>query len=179
MRAGTLRYCSTPTIPAHSGTCSTSVLRGFYEAVGAGSAVVLKRSGPPSAYLGTYKDKAAQWLDGGRSYRLRVPPDPPIKLFWSVTVYDIDTRPLISNDLKIADRLSRMDLRKNADGSVEIYCGGARRFRKELDPDRLRQESFPYFGSTSRPKPSIAPGRCRTSNKCRTNSRAPRNRREC
>src|SRR5678815_2117865 len=73
--------------------------------------------------LGTYKDKAGEWLDGGRSYRLRVPPNPPIKLFWSVTVYDADTRALILNEQKIADRSSRMDLRKNDDGSVDIHCG--------------------------------------------------------
>jgi len=95
----------------------------FYEAVGAGPAMAPKRPGPSSAYLGAYKDKAGEWLDGGRSYRLRVPPNPPIKLFWSVTLYDADTRALILNDQKIADRSSRMDLRKNDNGSVDIYCG--------------------------------------------------------
>jgi hypothetical protein len=95
----------------------------FYEAVGAGAAMAPKRPGPSSAYLSAYKDKAGHWLDGGNSYRLRVPPNPPIQLFWSVTVYDIDTRALILNEQKIADRSSRMDLRKNADGSVDIYCG--------------------------------------------------------
>jgi hypothetical protein len=59
----------------------------------------------------------------GTTYRLRVPPNPPITLFWSVTVYDVDTRALILNDQKIEDRSSRMDLRKNDDGSVDIYCG--------------------------------------------------------
>ena len=95
----------------------------FYEAVGAGPAMAPKQPGPNSAYLGAYKDKAGDWLDGGRSYRLRVPPNPPIKLFWSVTLYDADTRALILNEYKIADRSSRMDLRKNDDGSVDIYCG--------------------------------------------------------
>jgi hypothetical protein len=95
----------------------------FYEAVGAGAAMAPKRPGPSSAYLSAYKDMAGQWLDGGRSYRLRVPPNPPIKLFWSVTLYDVDSRALILNPQKIADRSSRMDLRKNEDGSVDIYCG--------------------------------------------------------
>src|SRR6476661_5274852 len=95
----------------------------FYEAVGAGAAMAPKRPGPSSAYLSAYKDKAGNWLDGGRTYRLRVPPDPPIKLFWSATLYDVDTRALILNEQKITDRSSRMDLRKNADGSIDIYCG--------------------------------------------------------
>jgi len=95
----------------------------FYEAVGAGPDMAPKRPGPSSAYLGAYTDKSGGWLDGGRSYRLHVPPDAPAKLFWSVTLYDVDTRSLLVNDQKIADRSSRMDLKKNADGSVEIYCG--------------------------------------------------------
>jgi len=95
----------------------------FYEAVGAGPSMAPKRPGPSSAYLSAYKDKAGEWLDGGNSYRLRVPADPPIKLFWSVTLYDVDTRALILNEQKIADRSSRMDLRKNEDGSVDIYTG--------------------------------------------------------
>jgi hypothetical protein len=95
----------------------------FYEAVGAGPAMSPKRPGPSSASLGAYKDKAGEWLDGGRWYRLRVPRNPPIKLFWSVTIYDVDTRALILNEQQIADRSSRMDLRQNDDGSVDIYCG--------------------------------------------------------
>jgi hypothetical protein len=95
----------------------------FYEAVGAGPAMAPKRPGASSAYLGAYKDKAGRWLDGGKLYQLRVPPNPPVKLFWSVTLYDVDTRALILNEQKIADRSSRMDLRRNEDGSVDIYCG--------------------------------------------------------
>jgi hypothetical protein len=119
----------------------------FYEAVGAGAAMAPKRPGPSSAYLGTYKDKAGEWLDGGRSYRLRVPPNPPIKLFWSVTVYDVDTRALILNDQKIADRSSRMDLRKNADGSVDIYCGpkAPAGFEKNWIPTGPGKNWFTYF----------------------------------
>ena len=95
----------------------------FYEAVTAGPSMAPKRPGPASAYLGTYKDNAGDWLDGGATYRLRVPADPPVELFWSVTLYDVDTRCLIHNTEKIADRSSRMDLRSNADGSVDVYCG--------------------------------------------------------
>jgi hypothetical protein len=119
----------------------------FYEAVGAGPAMAPKRPGPSSAYLGAYKDKAGEWLDGGRSYRLRVPPNPPIKLFWSVTLYDADTRALILNDKKIADRSSRMDLRKNEDGSVDIYCGpnAPAGFEKNWIPTVPGKNWFAYF----------------------------------
>jgi hypothetical protein len=119
----------------------------FYEAVGAGPAMAPKRPGPSSAYLGAYKDKAGEWLDGGRSYRLRVPPNPPIKLFWSVTVYDADTRALILNDEKIADRSSRMDLRRNDDGAIDIYCGpkAPAGFEKNWIPTVPGRNWFAYF----------------------------------
>jgi hypothetical protein len=119
----------------------------FYEAVGAGPAMAPKRPGPSSAYLGAYKDKAGAWLDGGRSYRLRVPPNPPIKLYWSVTVYDADSRALILNEQKIADRSSRMDLRKNDDGSVDIYCGpkAPAGFEKNWIPTVPGKNWFAYF----------------------------------
>jgi len=119
----------------------------FYEAVGAGPAMAPKRPGPSSAYLGAYKDKAGEWLDGGNSYRLRVPANPPIKLFWSVTLYDIDTRALIVNDQKIADRSSRMDLRKNEDGSVDIYTGptAPAGFEKNWIPTVPGRNWFAYF----------------------------------
>jgi len=119
----------------------------FYEAVGAGAAMAPKRPGSNSAYLGAYKDKAGEWLDGGKSYRLRVPANPPIKLFWSVTLYDIDTRALIVNDQKIADRSSRMDLRKNDDGSVDIYTGptAPAGFEKNWIPTVPGKNWFAYF----------------------------------
>jgi len=119
----------------------------FYEAVGAGAAMAPKRPGPSSAYLSAYKDKAGQWLDGGESYRLRVPANPPIKLFWSVTLYDVDTRALILNEKKVADRSSRMDLRKNQDGSVDIYCGpkAPAGFEKNWIPTVAGRNWFAYF----------------------------------
>jgi hypothetical protein len=119
----------------------------FYEAVGAAPSMAPKRPGPSSAYLGAYKDKAGRWLDGGTSYRLRVPPKPPIKLFCSVTVYDVDTRALILNEQKIADRSSRMDLRKNQDGSVDIYCGpkAPASFEKNWIPTVPGKNWFAYF----------------------------------
>jgi hypothetical protein len=119
----------------------------FYEAIGGAPSMAPKRPGPSSAYLGAYKDKAGRWLDGGSSYRLRVPPNAPIKLFWSVTVYDVDTRALILNEPKIADRSSRMDLRKNDDDSVDIYCGpkAPTGFEKNWIPTVPGRNWFAYF----------------------------------
>ncbi|HEX4859754.1 MAG TPA: DUF1214 domain-containing protein, partial [Rhizomicrobium sp.] len=68
-------------------------------------------------------DSDDAWLDGGKTYRLRVPAGPPAKQFWSLTVYDVDTRCFVDNRQRKADLSSRMDLVKNADGSVDVYFG--------------------------------------------------------
>ncbi len=94
-----------------------------YEAVATTRAMATQMPGVGQAYLGAYKDSKGKWLDGGTSYRLHVPPNPPMKQFWSVTVYDVDTRCPIDNEQQIGARSSRMDLIENDDGSVDIYFG--------------------------------------------------------
>jgi hypothetical protein len=95
----------------------------FYEALTNDPGMQSKTPGKGQIYLGTYKDKTGNWLDGAMSYRLRLPANAPAKDFWSVTLYDVSTRCLINNPQKIADRSSRMDLKKNANGSVDVYVG--------------------------------------------------------
>jgi hypothetical protein len=88
-----------------------------------------------------------------------VPPNAPIELFWSVTLYDVDSRALILNKRKIADRSSRMDLLKNADGSLDIQG-----FEKNGSRPMRGRTGSPISASTTRPKrTSIAPGRSRIS----------------
>lgn len=80
--------------------------------------------GVGQAYLGSYVGSDGQWLDGSRHYTLHVPADVPAKLFWSATVYDVDTRCLIDNDQQRGDRGSRdSELRVNDDGSVDLHFG--------------------------------------------------------
>jgi hypothetical protein len=96
----------------------------FYEAVTTTKGMVSKTPGVGQAYLGAYELAAdGSRFDGGKNYRLRVPPDAPAKQFWSVTLYDVDTRSFIVTKEGIPDRSSRMDLLKNPDGSLDIYMG--------------------------------------------------------
>ncbi len=95
----------------------------FYEAVTTSSGMVTKTPGVGQVYLGTYKDKDGDWLDGAKSYRLRVPANAPVSQFWSMTVYDVSSRCLIDNPTQQADRSSRMELQKNDDGSIDLYVG--------------------------------------------------------
>jgi hypothetical protein len=96
----------------------------FYEAVSFSEAMHSRTPGEGQAYLGSYTDADGQWLDGARPYTLHVPADPPARLFWSVTVYDTESRCLIDNPQGRGDRGSRdADLRYNADGSVDLHFG--------------------------------------------------------
>jgi len=95
----------------------------FYEAVAVSQGMTVRQAGPGQVYLGTAKDKDGDYLDGGRSYRLTVPTDAPAEQFWSVTVYDNDTRCFIPVPQLRADRSSRDDITVNADGSTDIFFG--------------------------------------------------------
>jgi hypothetical protein len=93
----------------------------FYAAVGVTKGMLSETPGLGQAYLGSFRDKDGHAFDGAKRYHLRVPPNPPAKQFWSVTLYDADTRSLVDNKEQRADRSSRQDLIKNADGSVDLY----------------------------------------------------------
>lgn len=93
----------------------------FYQGIGMSAGSIPKTPGVGQAYLTAYRDAQGHALDGGKTYRLHIPPNVPVKQFWSVTLYDIETRCLIQNKEQIADRSSRMDLVVNADGSVDLY----------------------------------------------------------
>ena len=120
----------------------------FYEAVTNDPAMHGQKTGKGQVYLAAYKDKDGDWLDGGTNYVLNVPADAPAEAFWSITLYDVDTRCIIRNKEKIADRSSRMDLLTNKDGSVTIYIGPYKpegEKAKNWIPTVSSKAWFPYF----------------------------------
>ncbi len=120
----------------------------FYEAIFLTSAMISKTPGFGQAYLGAYHDKECHAFDGGQSYHLHVPPNPPAKQFWSVTLYDVDTRGLIQNKEQIADRNPHQPgLVKNADGSVDLYFApvAPKGFEKNWIPTVPGKAWFAWF----------------------------------
>jgi hypothetical protein len=118
-----------------------------YEAIGTNKAMSTEIPGVGQAYLGAYKDSEGNWLDGSNNYKLHIPPNPPAKQFWSITLYDVDTRCLINNEQQIADKSSRMDLLTNEDGSVDLYFGPTAPKGKEQNwiPTIPNQGFFAYL----------------------------------
>ena len=94
----------------------------FYEAVGVSVGMMGRTVGAGQVYLESSKDSEGRWLDGSKTYRLRVPPDAPVAQFWSFTVYDNETRCFVDTGTN-PDRSSRDNIVKNDDGSVDLYFG--------------------------------------------------------
>lgn len=69
-------------------------------------------------------DADGEWLDGGKLYRLQLPPSVPAKEAWSVTLYDPQTRSLLQTENLQPTLSSRTDkLKPNADGSYDLWFG--------------------------------------------------------
>ena len=100
-------------------------LHWFYVATYMNPHMALTQPGPGSVYIQSFKDKAGQWLDSAQNYRLRIPANPPAKDFWSITVYDSNTRSMIQNaaNKSALTTFLSSDLKTIADGSVDLYFG--------------------------------------------------------
>jgi hypothetical protein len=105
-----------------------------FEATTTSAGMVSRVAGKGSAYLGSYYDADGNALMGGNNYKLHIDPNPPAANFWSVTVYDIENRLIIRNEIKRSDRSSRTEgIIKNADGSVDLYFGPEAPKGKEIN----------------------------------------------
>jgi hypothetical protein len=80
-----------------------------------------KRLGKATFYLMTFVDGDGQRLDGSNTYRLIVPRAVPASQFWATTVYDAETFAFIEGASRVEQSSYDQTLRKNPDGSVELY----------------------------------------------------------
>jgi hypothetical protein len=69
-------------------------------------------------------DSNGEWLDGGKLYRLQLPPNVPAKESWSITLYDPQTRSLLQTENLQPTLGSRTGkLKPNPDGSYDLWFG--------------------------------------------------------
>jgi len=93
-------------------------------ATGVTPAMEEKMVGRGSQYAWTARDVKGEPLDGGKNYRLHLPPNIPVKEFCSVIVYSNQTRSMIQTDQRFPSVSSQdKGLQVNPDGSVDVYFG--------------------------------------------------------
>ena len=96
----------------------------YFMATGVTPAMEEKMVGRGSQYAWTARDAHGNPLDGGKSYRLHLPPNIPVKEFWSVIVYSDQTRSMLQTDQRFPSVSSQAEaLQVNPDGSVDVYFG--------------------------------------------------------
>jgi|SRR5689334_3732091 len=95
----------------------------FYQAVVESPAMFRREPGAGSLCWLSAHDKTGAYLDGSMRYTLVAPQPVPAKLFWSVTVYDPDTRSEIRTDQGKAALRSLVELKGASGSAVELYFG--------------------------------------------------------
>ena len=103
--------------------------------------------GTGSFYFGTFHDHTGDPLEGGNNYRLHVPPDVPVREFWSVTIYSLQTSSVFLNAPNLTLGSLDKGLSKNADGSVDLYFGPKPPAGKDSNwvYTQVGQKWFPWF----------------------------------
>jgi hypothetical protein len=81
-----------------------------------------KSPGKGSDYSMGMVDSEGRPFDGSKTYKLRMPPNIPVKDFWALTMYDTQTRALLQTDQQFPTLDSYGEgMKTNADGSIDVY----------------------------------------------------------
>jgi hypothetical protein len=93
-----------------------------YYATGITPAMAIKMVGVGSQYAAAVTDSQGRPLDGSKTYKLRLPPNVPMKDFWSFTLYDNQTRSMLQTDQQFPSvNSTEKGIVTNPDGSVDVW----------------------------------------------------------
>ena len=96
----------------------------FYFGTGSSPVWTVRMVGKSSQYAMAERDAAGKYLDGAKNYRLHLPANIPVKNFWSVLVYDPQTRSMLQTDQRFPSLSSQTEgLVVNPDGSIDVHFG--------------------------------------------------------
>jgi hypothetical protein len=96
----------------------------FFYATGVTPAMAEKMVGKGSQYALAFVDSQNKPFDGSKTYRLHLPPNIPVKDFWSIMIYNNQTRSMLQTDQEFPSVSSQTQgIKINTDGSVDLYFG--------------------------------------------------------
>ena len=95
----------------------------FHKCYSTSKAMVLAMPGKGSQYLLGTRDSDNELLTGKNTYRIHMPPNVPAANYWSVVLYDADTRALLNNGEPFPSIASNQKVTYNEDGSADVYLG--------------------------------------------------------
>ncbi|WP_282944096.1 DUF1254 domain-containing protein [Cellulomonas endometrii] len=99
----------------------------FFYATGITPAMVMKLTGIGSTYVGAFRDVNGDYFDGSTTYRVTLPPDIPAARFWSLTVYDNQSRSMLDTPQRFPRAGSQSYPTPAAivdpDGSTTVFFG--------------------------------------------------------
>ncbi len=95
----------------------------FQKAYSTSKAMVIAMPGKGAQYLIGPRDADGDFLMGENTYHLHIPPNVPAANYWSMVLYDADTRGLLNNGDPFPSIASNQKITVNKDGSVDMYFG--------------------------------------------------------
>ena len=140
----------------------------FYTATGITPAMCMRLTGVGSQYLIANVDAHGDTFDGAKTYRIRLPKDIPAARFWSLNLYDNQTRSLLQTPQRYPRAGSQMypspAAEADSDGSTVVYFSPTQPADVapgnwiQTDPEkgwfvvlRLYSPLQPFFDKTWRP----------------------------
>ena len=125
----------------------------FFYATGITPAMIMRLTGIGSQYIGTFVDSNGDSLHGSKTYKMTLPKGIPAEKFWSLTLYDNQTRSMLDTPQRYPRAGSQgypsPAAVAGADGSTTVYFGptqpaGVARGGKQKNPMPIRVKKFPY-----------------------------------
>jgi hypothetical protein len=102
----------------------------FFAYTGITPAMCMRLTGVGSQYIVAFKDADGNRLDGAKSYRVTLPPDIPAARFWSLTLYDNETRSMLQTPQRFPRAGSQSyptpAATADADGTTTVVFGPER-----------------------------------------------------
>ena len=99
----------------------------FYPATGVTPSMIMRLTNLGSQYLFAASDANGDYFDGGKTYKVTLPPNIPEHKFWSLTVYDNQTRSMLDTPQRFPRAGSQAyptpAAEADDDGATTVYFG--------------------------------------------------------